>query len=268
MRPVAILGCGPAGLLAAHAVALAGRPVAVFSKKSKSPIGGAQFLHEAIPGVTNTEPDAVIQFVTRGTKQGYMEKVYGTNPLEQPPFVSFPDRPQSQPAWHLQEVYGRLWDQYEGAINDVSVSPKWLDEEASTFDLIISTIPLPLLCRSRAGMKPGNCRFTVQEVLILNRNISGDCPNNSVLYNGDKSPSWYRTSHLFGVGSTEWSLRSPKPPLPDLATFQKPLLGVCDCNPDVVRAGRFGEWKKGVLVNDAFRTALQACMDHGWITKP
>ena len=48
---VAILGCGPTGLVAAHACAMKHIPFVIFSKKRKSFLFGSQYLHEPIPGV-------------------------------------------------------------------------------------------------------------------------------------------------------------------------------------------------------------------------
>ena len=59
---VAVLGCGPAGLFACHAAVRGGAEVDVYSQKKRSEIGGAQYLHQHVPDVTGTEPEAMITF--------------------------------------------------------------------------------------------------------------------------------------------------------------------------------------------------------------
>ena len=261
-KPVAILGCGPAGLMAAHAVATRGHDIAIFSQPTKSTIGGAQFLHEPIPAVCDDDPDAVVAYRVQGDAITYRQKVYGLNPMQTPDFVSFENvyDGMEQPAWNLQKVYDKLWSVYGLGINPIQVTPKWLEHSLKEFRMVISTIPLPALCRSRNGDLPVVHRFDVQQVLVSNRAVAS-LPDNTIFYNGEKAPSWYRMSNLFGHGSTEWSTLTARPPLPDLKQFAKPLRAVCDCWPDVVRAGRFGTWRKGVLTHDAYTTAIKAMED-------
>src|SRR3546814_7896241 len=53
---VLILGCGPAGLIAAHAAKRMDADFIVMSKARKSFMNGAQYLHAPIPGVSLAEP--------------------------------------------------------------------------------------------------------------------------------------------------------------------------------------------------------------------
>jgi hypothetical protein len=41
---------------------------------------------------------------------------------------------------------------------------------------------------------------------------------------------------------------------------RKPLETDCTCWPKVVRAGRFGQWRKGVLTHHAYEMAMQVLM--------
>src|SRR5262245_15995908 len=75
---VVVLGCGPAGLLAAHAASLYGCDVRILSIRQPSIISGAQFLHEHIPGVTG-DIDGHVLFMKAGTAGGYAKKVYGNS---------------------------------------------------------------------------------------------------------------------------------------------------------------------------------------------
>lgn len=265
MKPIAILGTGPAGLLAAHAVALSGRPVAMFTAPNdsggprKSPIGGAQFLHSPIPGVhENGYPDRVITYRVEGTAEQYQKNVYGETNV---PFVSFSNVAdgQAQDAWSLITVYDRLWSDLScDRANVVEVDSNWVQEalDKEWFDLVISTIPALALCRSRHT-------FAYSSITVAPETILDDLPDDTVFYNGTSDRSWYRTSRLFGVGGTEWGAGVKVPDWLDLPTIQldKPLSTKCDCFDDkVVKLGRMGKWKKGVLAHDGFYGAQDALL--------
>jgi hypothetical protein len=247
---------------------LAGKPVSMFSKPDadgniiKSKLGGAQFLHDPIPGINSEDPDTEIVYVCSGTPEGYRAKVYGDDPHI--PFVSMEGQytGKRQAAWNLRRTYDVMWDLLEPErANAIDVNPAWLDEALSKewFDLIINTVPAPNLCRAWHGMQ-GEVRphtFVSQSISVANHCII-EGVEDMILYNGDPNYSWYRASNLFGVGSTEWSDRV-KPPVSDLVSVKKPLRTDCQCYEDaVVRLGRYGTWTKGTLTHHAFIGARKA----------
>lgn len=254
--------------MAAHAVALTGQPIAIFTKGDedrnpiKSRLGGAQFLHEPIPGINDADkPDAVITYETLGSVDSYRRKVYGSEPV---PFVSMEGLKDgdTQKAWNLINTYDRLWDLLGGgSVNTMNINTEWLDNiiEGNHFKLIFNTIPAPLLCRSQAGKMPGEMvhKFESQTIRIANYAMMGTMNDNTVIYNGDPDYSWYRCSKLFGVEGTEWSDNAPIPPIPEkLITARKPVRTNCDCYAEhVIRLGRHGTWTKGVLTHHAFTLA-------------
>lgn len=255
MKPIAILGSGPAGLLAAHALGLVGYPMAIFSKPEKSVLGGAQFLHIAIPELTSTDPVAMIDIDATGDAATYRQKVYGDDPTV--PFVSFPEEPHSQqPAWNLQTAYDQLWDIFGDSVTPADINPDWFDRNAQQFDLIISTIPLAHICRARAGLINEVHHFNAQKVWVATEAIR-DINDNTMVYDGTAERSWYRMSRIFGAGSTEWSDLGPLPPYGDKRMLLKPIHTTCTCYPDVVKVGRHGSWKKGVLTHHAFVETLK-----------
>lgn len=268
MKAVAVLGCGPAGLMAAHAVAFVGRPVAVFSIPEKSVLGGAQFLHKPIPVVCEDDPDITVTFQVEGDANTYRRKVYGPEqPIGSPGFVSFSNvhDGMTQPAWNLQVTYDKLWDIFGNEVNPQPIDAEWLDKVKDDFDLILSTIPLPRICLSAAGLVPVQHRFFTQEIGVVNESVY-PLPDNTVFYDGTQDHSFYRCSKLFGHGSTEWSPNYRMPQRQDIKVFNKPITALCDCWQDrIVRLGRFGAWKKGLLTHDAFAGALQACKEKGWM---
>lgn len=249
---IAVLGCGPAGLLAAHACQMKGNEVYVYSRKFPSPMGGAQYLHRAIPVVTEDDPDGDILFIKLGEREEYARKLYGD-----------PDAPCSwdefeegyQPAWSLRAAYQRLWDMYEHMIVDRNIRFPEARSIAANFDLTISTIPAPILCSAHH-------RFDYKEVLIAkeHRDACEQLGDPCVIYNGQDLP-YYRTSLIFGEGSTEypWEHQNVKgfvnpndPGVVNAVIGKKPRGTDCTCEPHIMRVGRFGTWKPGVLVHHAF----------------
>src|SRR4029450_12844279 len=141
---VCILGCGPAGLLSAYAVAQSGGRVTIISKKVKSKIPGAVFLHEPIPYLTAPEPDGVVRFIKHGNKQGYAKKVYGNMDAD----CSWDLFEEGErPAWSMFKLYDQLWKHFEERIIYMSVSPMNMAKIMSEgFDIVITRIPLPFIC--------------------------------------------------------------------------------------------------------------------------
>jgi hypothetical protein len=123
----------------------------------------------------------------------------------------------------------------------------------TTFKLVISTVPLPAICSNPEHKFPG------ADIWIRNgkpTSEAADVGDPCVVYNGSARDEHYRSSLLFGSASTEFAHA-----VPDALHGIKPLNTDCDCHPSIVRAGRFGEWKKGILVHDAFERAWEACWD-------
>lgn len=243
--PVAILGCGPAGLLAAHAAVQTGYRPVIFSVKRPSVIGGAQFLHIPVEGVTREEPDAVVQFVKDGWQPFYANKIYGD-----------PGAPTSWNAyhggehrvWNMQAAYHRLWQLYGHLIVDRQVNMAFLSQllEQQKFKAIISSIPLRAICYHHH-------EFRAEYVYIVNGVNVGDVPDNTIIYGGRPSYPWYRQSHLFGHRSIEFP-RSHQPP--GGTKVYKPLSHDCTCwDGHITRVGRYGQWTKGVLIHNAYEDA-------------
>lgn len=254
MKGIAILGSGPSGLLAAYAASFTDSPVTVISIGGKSRIGGAQFLHRSIPGVTDDDPDTVLTYRVEGSAGGYQAKAYPPDTV--PPFVSFDDVHDglTVPAWNLRGIYTKLWDLSHEHINEMRVQARDLEELLGSFELVISTIPKPALC-----CQPLQHHFKRQRIKILNTCILNNPEENTIYYDGTGDHSWYRASYLFGTGSTEWSATA-KLPYGDLVTVAKPISTNCDCwsiaSDNLLFAGRFGKWTKGVLTHHAFEDAI------------
>lgn len=242
---VLVLGCGPAGLMAAHAAATAGAEVRIVSKKEKSFIGGAQYLHLPIPGVNEVEPEDFINVRKIGTQEDYALKIYGD-----------PDRRTSWDdyehgdvigAWDLRRTYDILWNLHCDRIVDLKINPGWVKTALTAYDLVVSTIPAPALCQ-----ETGAHVFKKQKVLIDLKLLP---ENNVIIWNGDPKESWYRASRVFNVtGGYEYPLGSV---LPGAHVARKPLFTNCDCFPAVLRAGRYGAWNKKLLTHDAYTSVME-----------
>lgn len=240
-----ILGCGPAGLLAAHACAMHDMDVTIYSKRVPSFITGAMFVHEPIPPFNDPlYPDGQVIFAKEGTERGYAMKVYG-NPNEPTSWRNYDEG--TIPGWSMLELYEKLWDKYQVKIVncDLSKPPLLMRIAQQPFDVKISTIPAPILCQN-----PREHVFRLRSIWVKSGEpmsaIYG-IPDNTVIYNGNPAIPWHRASNLFGDVSFEFAK-----PTNGAKHIRKPLSTNCDCRPQWERAGRYGKWERGVLAHTAF----------------
>lgn len=253
---VAILGCGPAGLLAAEAADRCGFTPSIFSKKVKSEMFGAMFLHQAIPDVTPVDPDFNIAITKVGTRAGYAKNVYGD--AEAP--VSWDVIPEeSMEGWDLRAAYDKLWDKYESSILNIDLDPADIRSIIAGYANVYTTIPAKVSC-------VGPHEFRSQPIWVLHGDgtphlIEGVNDHNMMYYNGDTiGPGWYRFSQINRYQCWEFS-RVPGPGYNyeryQLSEGHKPISTDCDCWPQLRRLGRFGCWEKGVLTHHAYNQVIQ-----------
>jgi hypothetical protein len=247
---VAVLGCGPAGLLAAEAVGQCGYSVEIYSQKKKSPISGAQYLHEAIPGVTTSADAFAIEYQKLGDRAGYATKVYG-HPDAPCSWDLFPEG--TVLAYPLHVVYDRLWEKWSGAIRQAELTPEGVEElcaphgDGFDYDRVISAVPLTAICQRLHQHK-----FAWANIYVTDHAWAG-VAEDTIVYNGELSDHWYRSSRLWGHEYTESTIATPTS-----APGRKPLWNTCDCHPRVLRVGRFGTWKKNKLVHHAYQEVKDA----------
>lgn len=237
MTSCAILGCGPAGLISAWSAERVGLTPTIYSIKARSPMPGAQFLHEPIPGISRGEDEHKIKFIKNGTREGYAQKVYGSRDAP----CSWDAYPEGERVgWDLADAYARLWDLYEGRVVNGSLTPRALDFIERSYDIVFSSIPAQHLC-----VNP-NHQWRSAKVWIRSWRIAGG--TNFVEYNGEPIKGYYRSSVIGDWASMEFghppaALGAPARP------GWKPLGTNCDCRPSIRRIGRFGKWEKGVLLH-------------------
>lgn len=264
---VLVLGCGPAGLMAAHAAGqVFGRDaVTVISHNPrKSHINGCQYLHDSIPGVDCGLPQPV-RWEVWGDPAKYAWKVYGPEAGRGGLHTSVDEYGWQEPhdAWDLRRAYNDLWAQWgRRVLESTELNLRVLsgivrDREG----IVLSTIPRPALCDA-------DHFFTAEKVWAI-----GDAPELgqyspfrpppfTVVANAEDAPRWYRAANVFNYVTCEWP-HYPKPPLTGLAEVTKPLSSNCNCHMllpvKTFLLGRYGKWQKGVLTHHAYEEARKVC---------
>lgn len=262
---VLVLGCGPAGLMAAQGawdafnagpVIPDGAAISIMGWKVKSDIHGCQYLHKPIPSVTPDSPRSV-SYQLRGDSDDYRRKVYG--PLWSGT-VSPEDLTAEHQAWDLRETYDRLWNKWEHAITDATIDPHVLRGigEVTAPDLVINSIPRPSLCH--AGHAFGATEiWAAGDAPALGIRLQFQCPDGMVICNAEDSPAWYRMSRVFGHTTVEWPGSIAHVPVTTAARVAKPTAHSCDCwaGAPLTHVGRYGRWEKGVLSHTAYFDAYK-----------
>ena len=258
-KSVAILGCGPAGLMVAHAANISGWDFQIYSRRQRSTLYGAQYLHQAIPGIDCGGPK-MISYTLEGDAEMYRHKVYGN---DWDGTVSPEDLMEVHFGWDLRQAYDWLWKQYEPCIYNCEIGSSWTDpKNLGGFDLVISTVPRKIWAQEGdifESIKIWALGDTDQERVHLHR-----APEFSVVCNGMPRVPWYRVSNIFDKCTMEWpyywdySLATDgKPPARGASLVEKPLRHNSKAAPDFVHLGRYGAWEKGILTSDAFYQAMK-----------
>jgi hypothetical protein len=244
-----------------------GWDVTIFSKKRKSHMFGAQYLHAPIPGLTVSDPVEVAYRLTGGTADDYRAKVYGKQAVE----TSVESLGKTHMAWDIREAYDAAWDRYSHLVHDANITPQWMgirDPEeggvslsSTHWDIVVSSVPMPDLCYQEH-------QFHATTVWAM-----GDAPSrghyapyrppaNTVECNASRDTGWYRASNVFAHVTVEWPANR-HPPLPGVAEVTKPLYTDCTCYRGrevgfkFMPIGRYGQWSKGVLSHHAYTQAAQ-----------
>lgn len=265
-KTAVVLGCGPAGLFAVHALREEGWEVVGISNLVKSPLYGAQYLHRPIPGLASKSE--TIRYLLQGTTDGYRRKVYG--PDSQVAVSPEAIAPDPTEVWDIRTTYDEAWDCYQGLYMDYAVSPGdlkclWATGRLVTGEriyprtpqLIVSSIPRISLCEN-----VGQHRFEGRQIWA-----SGDAPDlgiespvpcepQRVVCNGEESPSWYRVSNIFGHKTAEWATEKRPPYAKTASRVTKPIKHSCSCwghaERNLMFVGRYGSWTKRVLSDDGY----------------
>jgi len=242
---IAILGAGPVGMVAAHAVALYGHTPAIYGIDKPSSIRGAQYLHAQIDDLTDDKPEGMVTYRKVGTREGYAQKVYGD-----PAAPCSWDRWEGDyPAWSLGRAYTKLWELYEASIFDMEIRYNDITLLKDEYSLIFSSINPLGYCQHHES---GDHEFAWQQIKAIEK--AEGCEQNEIIYNGDLEIPWYRSSLLFDIASTEYAQKTREWG----SLVRKPLTTSCDCHVDsgFERIGRYGKFEKNLLVTDAWERCL------------
>lgn len=243
----AIVGCGPAGLAAAHAAYGLGAEVTIYSPGIKSPQRGPLVLQRPIPAITTDHPTGYIrQLVIGGSILDYRYKLYGDINIS----VQGNILKTGYHCWNHIEAYDKMWDLYMNTTSDTVnrvdglVSSIDLYVIQKDFDLIINTAPLKDLCFD-------DHEFIFKAVEITDGYSYPNQPENTTIFNaGDKFP-WVRSAWLLGNSCTEW-LPGTAPRERNPLTIRKPIKHDCNCFPHILCTGRFGAWRNETWVDTAY----------------
>lgn len=253
---VAILGAGPAGMMAAHACARNGLEVDIFSAdRQPSQINADMFLQRPLPGVHEDLmiPDDKVEYVQVGDSLGYASKCYG-DPLAPVSWDTI--EWGSGSLWWLRPAYDALWQAYGPHVHARLVGPVEAAAITTAYPVVLSTVPAPSIC--------GDSRHTFGAIptwLVRDGREYDPREGNVMVYNGDEQPSWFRHSRLRGVRTWEYAL-DPQIAFPNeisddpVVLMGKKFTGnTCDCHPTIHRIGRWAQWQRGVLNHHAFEQA-------------
>jgi hypothetical protein len=251
-------------MAAAWAVLRAGHKVHFYANTDQpSVLYGCQYLHAPIPlpkkySIRQTR----VSYRMQGRAEDYRKKVYGSR---WGGTVSPEDLEAEHDAWDIRATYGALWEQIVRH-NRVSLSPSvihhnWIathTAELSRYSHVISTIPATALCAERHG-------FQSHTILAAGSTMAGD-DSDEVVCDGTPDASWYRTACVFGYRTIEWPAGTLLPPTVHAVKVRKPLSSDCDCHPEIIRLGRYGAWRKGILVHQVFEDA-EKIMSDSWVNQ-
>lgn len=239
---VIVIGCGPAGLAAAHAASAFHCETVIYAPYAKTPQQGPLLLQRPIPGISTGHPDGTIyQRVIGGSILDYRDKVYHDINVN----INGDILQDHYHAWDHREAYNLMWLLYHNKIEDRLVQPaemKYMHENA---DLVVSTANAYTMCLAGAEFHT----FTTAQVGITPIASYPDQPDNTIIFNGGSEYPWVRSSRIFGTEVTEWPIDyTPQ----NARVINKPISTNCDCFPHVLRTGRFGAWRNEVWVDSAY----------------
>lgn len=246
-KKAVVIGCGPAGVLTAHACHLHGLQTTVVSPLvAMSKQYGAQYVHSKIDDVDHES--FFLHYEYHGREDNYRKKIYGDKvPVNGTSWRRFRGITE---AWPIYDIYQELFSRYRQSMKTLKVDPKNIWDLVDTYDYVFNTAPLDSL----APMG----EYRVEYVWVVSSRAEKDVNENEIHYYGDERPA-YRSSQIAGFRSIEfpekaydripWRLRRKA------VKVAKPL----DCLvelPGVYRLGRYGKWQKGVLVDQAFHETM------------
>lgn len=268
---VLILGCGPAGLFAAHAAKQLGYGVDIFSKKRRSEMFGAQYLHTNIPGLTDDQKPFKVEYRLNGSLDDYLHKVYGDH-IPDPGKITVESLVGTYPAWDIRRAYLRAWDLYGRAVIpvDAITSSSFAGlVQGANYSHVISTIPQTDLCRCKEHTFISRHIWALGDAPERGQFVQGHflahADDGVIQYDGTPERDWYRVSNIAGYCAVEWPHREfGLQPAEGAALVVKPISSNCDCwdlnilPTRFIRIGRYGAWHRTGHTHQAYWRVLAA----------
>ena len=260
---VAVIGCGPAGLAAAHAAIGLGAEVTIIApiSEGQTPQRGPLVLQRPIPGITTDHPDGYIrQIVIGGDILKYRYKLYGDININ----IQGDMLREGYHAWSHTRTYDELWRRYieRHQINvrheDRYIPGYELATLHQQYDLVVSTAPLNKLCMNYVAHQ-----FRFAQVAITAGPSYPDQPPDCTIFNAGDEYKWVRSALLFGAGSTEWLPGEAPAQAGQVRIIRKPISTACECFPHILRTGRFGAWRNETWVDTAYYDTRDAIVSPG-----
>lgn len=246
---VTVIGCGPAGLAAAHAAVGLGAGVEIIAPRQMSPQHGPLLLQRPIPGINTDHPDGTIhQRVIGGSILDYRYKLYGDINIG----INGDILQECYHAWDHRKTYETLWELYSGLIIDGKVNPREMRTLHLHADLVVSTANAQSMCWNWGPVKGIDVvphKFLWKEVAVTPSYSYRDQPDNTIIFNAGDQYKWVRSSRVFGVPVTEWKLGDQPS---GARVIRKPISTDCTCYPHILRTGRFGAWRNETWIDTAY----------------
>jgi len=254
-----ILGAGPSGMMAAHAASHRGYHVTIWDRDPDKTRrnSGVYFLH----GDCFLALDAVdVQQRVLGSDgmssaelaAAYGDKVYGSAAKVSKVSVVGANSQTVIRGYNSGQAIARLWDLYGGQVETENISDMYEVKVAlGDYDVVISTIPLPVLFPGLA--------VSSEQVWIK----WGQAPLDEafVFYNVNPHAPWYRCSAIFGVFTMEYAHGQVPTHTEGCQVGQVTKVIGRHGDPIVperlILTGRYGAWDKSFLTHTVFSHVLQ-----------
>jgi hypothetical protein len=262
-------------MVAAWAALRAGHEVTFYSNTvEKSTLYGCQYLHAPIPLPPEFRVrSTTVAYKLNGSTSEYRAKVYGAAWQGS---VSPEDLEGEHEAWDIRATYDALWSTITkrrsvNIVTPVQIHHSWLaahTRDLSEYAHVISTIPAMALCENPKMLPSQEGHLFRAHRILASGSTEPLDSDNEIICDGTDSVPWYRSASVFGYRTMEYPRRQrqivaathgPR----GFAEVQKPLSNECDCHPEIIRMGRYGEWTKGVLVHHVFER-VESLMNGEW----
>jgi hypothetical protein len=252
-----VIGAGLDGMLAAHAIRESGlfSHLRILDSGAKDSLTTVPYLPSAIPGLS-LEPAEVKQ-VLWGKPTEYGQKMLG--PTYRPGQPVGDLLASTVQAWDVVSAYQQLWARYHEFIEPFrDPSRHGIHSELSELETREDCFVFNTHSRERLCFQSSHS-FLRRESWVAaeddTRRLDFAIANQTIIHNGEQSPSWYQLSRVFDRTIVEWGGGVQRPPITGIERVVRPMGCTCDCWKRFVHLGRYAEWDNQVPLDSAYFTA-------------